>query len=149
MSKLYTREILATISFQSTNNREVVRLKQRLREELSFWLSPEVWSQVLPWRSERHSFVRPAGARCPVSLCGPRPGKGQSFKIIYRLDSTPQINVLVAYAVEQTITTLATRIQNSRVDVWSDSKLVVQSWSLQGGSNTEINHVFKRVIQCA
>ena len=40
MCKLYTREILATISFQSKNNQQAVQLKPRVRLELSYWQSP-------------------------------------------------------------------------------------------------------------
>ena len=55
--KAYTREILSTISFLSKNNQHVVQVKPRLQQELSYWESPIVWQQRLPWRGERHTIV--------------------------------------------------------------------------------------------
>ena len=150
MCKLYTREILATISFQSKNNQQAVQLKPRVRQELSYWQSPDVWQQHLPWRGEKHSVVEvhsdasKTGWGAVLRQCG-----RETVIHDYWLDATPQINILEACAVEQALHSLAPQIENSRVDVWSDSQVVVRSWRRQGSRNSQINDVFKRIVHCA
>ena len=67
----------------------------------------------------------------------------------YWSDAEPHINVLEAAAVEQALNSLAPRIQNARVDVWSDSQVVVVAWQNQGGKNSQVNDVFQRIVNCA
>lgn len=148
--KLYTREVLSTISFQTRNNQQLVQLKPRVREELSYWLCPGNWQQRLPWRSERHSVVE-------VHTDASKSGWGavllqqgqQTVLHDYWQDATPHINVLEASALEQALTTLAPRLCDTRVDVWSDSQVVVRSWQRQGGRNADLNDIFKRIVHCA
>lgn len=150
MCKLYTREILATIGFQSKNGQQVVQIKPRLRQELAHWQSPDIWQQHLPWRGEKHSVVEVHSDASKTGWGAVLRQDGREITIHdYWLDAAPHINVLEASALEQALLSLAPRIKNTRVDVWSDSQVVIHSWNRQGGRNSQLNEIFKRIVSCA
>jgi ribonuclease HI len=148
--KLYTREILATISFQAKKNQQVVQLKPRLRQELAYWQSPDIWQRILLWRGEKHTVVEVHTDASKTGWGAVLQQGGQRTVIRdYWSDAETHINVLEAVAVEQALNSLAPSIQNARVDVWYDSQVVVTAWQIQLGKNSQVNDVFKRIVNCA
>ena len=67
----------------------------------------------------------------------------------YWLDNSPHISILEACTIKQALASFASCPQNTRVDVWADSLVIVQSWDRQGSRNAALNEVFKRIILCA
>ena len=149
--KLYTREILAAIAYLNKNNKQVIPSSPRLREQLSYWLSLETWQQCLQWRVERHSvitlhFDSSKGAWGAVVV---QDGKKTVIRD-YWTDSSPHINILEASALERALHSLAETVQNTRVEAWLDSQVVVTSWQREGGRSRELNDIFKyRIVHCA
>ena len=148
--KMYTREILAANAYLNKNNKQVIPLSPRLQEQLSYWLSLKTWQQCLPWRVERHSVITlhsdsSKGAWGAVVV---QDGKKTVIRD-YWTDSSPHINILEASALERALHSLVERVQNTRVDAWLDSQVVVTSWQREGGWSRELNDIFKRIVHSA
>ena len=67
----------------------------------------------------------------------------------YWLEYSGSINVLEANALLCALDAFKSKIRNSRVDVHTDSRALLESWLSEGGNNTEINDVIKAVLRCS
>lgn len=107
------------------------------------------WPGCLPWRPEHHLAVtlfcdtsQRAWGRVLV-------GKGPQQEIRdYFVDSSSDINVLEAQALQHVLDSFKDRLQNSRVDVLTDSQVLLSSWLKDGCRNSEINSVLTVILDC-
>lgn len=128
----------------------MVQVDQELREELEHWRFLDSWEGFVPWRKQTHKQVSLAtdASQSGYGVCV-LDGLKENF--IFRdyfaeCDLRP-IHEKEADAVCKAITTLASRLRDSRVDVFVDNMAVCLAWKAQGSKKPEFNQYFKRLFQ--
>ena len=148
--KLYLREIFKAVSDLVRNSKPAIKVTGLLQSELEYWRFLDDWSDCLPWRSERHitaTLYCDASKRAWGGVLMTANGRVEAGD--YWREDSGSINFLEAKALLCNLDAFESRIQNSRVDVHTDSGALLGSWQSEGGSNTEINDVIKAVLRCS
>ena len=104
----------------------------------------------MPWRSESHITVTlfcDASKRAWGGVLLTDGGRIEARD--YWRDETGSINLLEAKALLCALDAFKSRIRNSRVDVHTDSRVLLGSWQNESGNNSEINDVNKAILRCS
>ena len=67
----------------------------------------------------------------------------------YWQGETGSINLLEARALLCALDAFNSRIRNSRVDVHTDSRVLLGSWQREGGNKSQLNDVIKAILRCS
>ena len=117
------------------NHWKPLPLTGKLRDEIEHWLFLEGWDDPLPWREERH-------VRVVIATDASNSGWGGSILVPFSNQVSDywtedqhhlEISTKETIAVDKVLTSLAQRLQNTRVDAQVDNKAVVDAWNKQRG----------------
>ena len=145
--KLFCREVNAAIS-QCLRNSRNVKVSGPLREELEHWRFLDGWKGYSRWRSEFHKkvevFTDSSGYR--YGACVELGEEKLVLGDYWKDGDTRPIHIKEADAILKSLLSLNEALQNSRVDVFSDSMAVIGSWNSQGSKCGPLNDVIKRIF---
>ena len=147
--KLYFREIGKTVAGLVRNSKAAAKVTGLLQSELEYWRYLDDWTDCLPWRSERHiavTFYCDASKRAWGGVLMTDNGRMEARD--YWREESGSINFLEAKALLCALDAFS-RIQNSRVDVHTDSRALLGSWQSEGGNNSKINDVINAILRCS
>lgn len=117
-----------------------------LREEIEFWKFLDNWNGFVFWRSERYlqiSLVMDLlGYKWGVLVFSQKELFGDFWGIddkrfIYFKEGDVLLNVLLF---------LGKQVENYRVDVYVDNKVLVYVWENQGGKDVRFNNIMKSIF---
>jgi len=121
-----------------------------LRCEIEHWLFLKSWSGFLPWRSERHhqfvlfadaSYYRWTGVLNPNAV----PLSASDYWSEEILSSP--IAVKEALALSNTLSSFASTIKDSRVDVYFDSSTLFHAWNGQSARSHSLSEALKSIFE--
>ena len=145
--KLFCREVNTAISRALRNSRNV-SVSGALKEELEYWRFLDEWSGCSKWRPEFHRMINmytdSSGFRYGASL-----GLGKEDMVIgdyWEKDDSRPIHEKEADAVLKSLQSLASVVQDSRVDVLTDNMAVIGAWESQGGRCGPLNRIMKDIF---
>lgn len=146
--KLYTREVAKAISF-CTNKSGKVAMYPKLFAEIEHWGFLDEWDGHMSWRSECHKQLILAtdasmykyGA---VVLSGEH--SGRQFSDFWDKNDDRSINQKETDALLRALESMAPQIKDTRVDVLTDSKVLVDVWGNQGGKCRALNDLIKSIF---
>lgn len=146
--KLFCREINAGISHGLKNSRSV-KISGSLKEEIEHWRFVDKWQDCSKWRLEFHKtismYTDSSGFR--YGACVRLGEKDLVLGDYWSENDTRPIHVKEADAILRSLLSLSSMVQDSRVDVYTDSMAVIGSWSSQGKRCKELNDIIKDVFQ--
>lgn len=145
----YTREMNRAIS-QAEKSSKRVSLIGDLREEIEFWRFLDSWQGKAVWRKETHCQIKMATDASLYKWAGKMlSGLEEGLEIHDYFDdnNNSPIHVKEGLAVLKTLEAWGVRIQNSRLDVFSDNQALIKAWERQGSKSREFNNVLKSLFQ--
>ena len=145
----YTREMNRAIS-QAEKSSKSISLIGDLREEIEFWRFLDSWQGKAVWRKETHCQIKMATDASLYKWAGKMlSGLEEGLEIHDYFDdnNNSPIHVKEGLAVLKTLEAWGVRIQNSRLDVFSDNQALIKAWERQGSKSREFNNVLKSLFQ--
>lgn len=144
---MFCREINAGIS-QGLKNSRSVKISGSLKEEIEHWRFVDKWQDCSKWRLEFHKTVSiytdSSGFRYGACV---RLGEEDLVLGDYWSENDVRpIHVKEADAILRALMSLSSMVQDSRVDVYTDSMAVIGSWNSQGKRCKELNDIIKDVF---
>ena len=143
-ARVFTNEINLAIS-KAARSRPI-SLVGPLRAEIESWAFLENWRGSLPWRSEfHHQLVLFADASSSGwgGILNPGALSVSIRDYWQQTHSTLDINSKEILALANILDSFSSTISNSWVDAFTDSQVLLQSWSRQG---TKSPNKFKAII---
>ena len=148
-TKLYTREMNASISFCLKSGKPVL-MSGSLLAEINTWRFLDTWTGTLEWKQEKHLSVQMYTDSSMFKWGGVI---NFSEKTVEISDYWPEqmrsdhIMVLEAKALLNVLTSVKGRIKHHRVDALVDSQPLLNSWNNQGSKCTLLNSVLKDIFK--
>ena len=147
-ARLFSNEINLPISRASRSSRPIP-FSGPLRREIEHWLFLKSWPGFLPWRSERHhqfdlftdtSSYRWAGVLNPDAV----PLSASDYWSEEILSS--HIVVKEALALSNALSSFASTIKDSGVDVYVDSSILFHAWNGQSARSHSLLEALKSIF---
>ena len=147
-AKLYIRNVCAAIS--SAHGNQSVKISAALREEISHWRFLDSWTGHIPWRQEFHSQLSLA---CDASTSGwgavfhNHPSQLHSRGYWSDEEVSFNISTKEALALARSLQAAPGDIKDCRVDVQTDSKVLIDTWQREGSRSVELSDAIKEVFK--
>ncbi|XP_048579625.1 uncharacterized protein LOC125560975 [Nematostella vectensis] len=134
-ARLFTNEVNAAIA-KGTRSSRPISVKRPLREEIEQWLFLKHWNEVVPWVSlfAWGAFLKP----------GTRPLSIRDYWPQDKLNS--HIKVKETLALVNALEAFSDLAKGCRVDVFTDSQVLMGAWNKQGSKSHALNQAFKRLF---
>ncbi|KAK3720979.1 hypothetical protein QZH41_018535 [Actinostola sp. cb2023] len=143
-AQLHAREIYLAVSGYTKSSR-MVKVSGALRKEIEHWRFLDSWKDCLPWLSERHTVIKIFCDASNFAWGGiiNAPGSAALYIRDYWPDNLRERPIVVkeALALLNTLRAGKALISNTRLDVYTDSMALLQSWKRQGGKNRQLNEI--------
>lgn len=148
-AKLYIRDVNTSIS-QCFKNSKNVSVEGALRHEIEHWRFLDNWVGCVKWRKEYHhqlllatdaSLFRYGVAVLSGSM------KGEKFGDYWLEGDSRPIHLKEAEAVVKAVESLEFTLKDCRLDVLTDNTSVLYAWENQGGRDSSLNSIMKRLFQ--
>ena len=148
-TRLFTNEINLAISRASRSSRPLP-LSGPLRREIEHWLFLKSWSGFLPWRLERHHqlvLFTDASSYCWAGVLNQNavPLSASDYWSEEILSS--HIVVKEALALSNALSSFASTIKDSRVDVYIDSSTLFHAWNGQSARSRSLLEALKSIFE--
>jgi hypothetical protein len=137
---MFTNEINLAISIVARSSRPI-SLVGPLRAEIESWAFLENWRGSLPWRSEFHHqlvLFSDASSSGWGGLLNPGALSVCIRDYWQHTHSTLDINSKEILALANVLDSFSSTISNSWVDAFTDSQVLLQSWSRQGAKSPNV-----------
>ena len=134
-AKLFTREMNIAMT-KAMRSRQLVPIRGPLREEILYWRFLDQWTGHMCWRQERHLTMSVASDASGSGWGGTLLGD-QGCVVEEVRDSwvepilSQPIHVKETVALSRTLVALAHEVRNHRVDVYVDSRILLDCWQRQ------------------
>ena len=146
-SKLYVREVFKAISRHSGSSRPTVKLEANLRAEIEYWRFLDDWKDCFQWRTEHHASVTLCSDASKTVWGGTLRLGGHTLESRdYWLDNSQDINVLEAQALLYSLLSFRKHLTSSRVDVYTDNRVLKSALENGGCRSSEVNGVLKDIF---
>ena len=143
-SKLYVREVFNAISRHSGSSRPTVKLGANVRAEIEYWRFLDDWKDCFQWRTEHHASVTLYSDASKLAWGGTLRLGGHTLESRdYWLDNSQDINVLEAQALLYSLLSFRKHLTSSRVDVYTDNRVLKSALENGGCRSSEVNGVLK------
>ena len=147
-SKLYVREVFKAISRHSGSSRPTVKLDANLRAEIEYWRFLDDWKDCFQWRTEHHASVTLYSDASKTAWGGTLRLGGHTLESRdYWLDNSQDINVLEAQALLYSLLSFRKHLTSSRVDVYTDNRVLKSALENGGCRSSEVNGVLKDIFR--
>ena len=148
MARLYCREMNAAISYCQKNSRNI-KISGDLQCEIESWRFLDTWTGVAKWRSEYHEQIVLATDaslfKYGVAILSGQ-DSGTTFSDFWASDDNRPIHLKEAEAVLRALSSMDSRIIDTRVDILTDNMAVIQSFENQGGKCQALNKIMKQIF---
>ena len=146
--KLYVREVFKAISRHSGSSRPTVKLDANLRTEIEYWRFLDDWKDCFQWRTEHHASVTLYSDASKTAWGGTLRLGGHTLESRdYWLDNSQDINVLEAQALLYSLLSFRKHLTSSRVDVYTDNRVLKSALENGGCRSSEVNGVLKDIFR--
>lgn len=143
------REIFKAISRLSSSSHLTVKVEVPLRAEIEYWRFIDEWTDCLSWRSEHHATVTLYCDASKRAWGGTLSRDGQDLASRdYWLDNFDDINILEARALLCSLVAFHECIGSCRVDVHTDSRVLISAIENEGCKSSGVNSVLKEILCC-
>lgn len=117
-----------------------------LREEIEFWKFLDNWNGFVFWRSERYLQIS-----LVIDLLGYKWGvlvfsQKELFGDFWGIDDKRFIYFKEGDVLLNVLLFLGKQVENYRVDVYVDNKVLVYVWENQGGKDVRFNNIMKSIF---
>ena len=146
-ARMFTNEINLAISKAARSSRPI-SLVGPLRAEIESWAFLENWQGSLPWRSEFHHqlvLFSDASSSGWGGLLNPGALSVSIRDYWQHTHSTLDINSKEILALANVLDSFSSTISNSWVDAFTDSQVLLQSWSRQGAKSPNVIAALKQL----
>ena len=148
-AQLYTRSVAHAIS-RCQRLATPIKLAGELREEILHWRFLDSWTGCVPWRTEEHKVVKLLASDASQSRWGATlslPGGVESAGDYFSDNlGSKDIAVKEAFALLSALQAFSSHLENTRVDVLVDNKVLYHAWLREGCRNQGVNLVLKRIF---
>ena len=147
--KLYVREVFNAISRHSGSSRPTVKLEANLRAEIEFWRFLDDWKDCFQWRTERQASVTVYFDASKMAWGGTLRLGGHSLESrdtgwTIRRISTSSIE---AQALLYLLLSFKKHLTSSRVDVYTDNRVLTSALENGCCRSSEVNGVLKDIFR--
>ena len=147
--KLYVCEIFNAISRHSGSSRPTVKLEANLRADIEFWRFLDDWKDCFQWRTERQASVTVYFDASKMAWGGTLRLGGHSLESrdtgwTIRRISTSSIE---AQALLYSLLSFKKHLTSSRVDVYTDNRVLTSALENECCRSSEVNGVLKDIFR--
>ena len=149
-AQLYTRVVARAIS-RCQRLGVPIKLEGDLRAEILHWRFLDSWTGCVPWRAEEHKVVKLLGSHASQSRWGATlslPGGVETTGDYFSEDlGHKDIAVKEAFALLSALQTFSSHLENARVDMLVDNKVLYHAWLREDCRNQGVNSVLKQIFE--
>ena len=145
-AKLYIRNMCGAIA--SSHGKSHVNMSKPLRDEIAHWRFIDSWTGHIPWREEKHTLVTVSSDASGSGWGGliHFPGKDVPIRDYWSQEEMEfNISTKETLAVARLLQS-ATDIQNCRIDVQTDSQVLIHTWAREGSRSQELSDAIKELF---
>lgn len=150
-AKLYTNTAYQAIAKANRSRTTKIPISEHLRREISHWAFLDSWKGSLPWKSEVHRLVKMYTDASNTGWGGIllRENADQTEMRGYWDVSERHLPISTkeSLALLRVLENLPVECSNARLDVLSDSKVLIGSWERQVSACETSSDILKRIFE--
>ena len=150
-AKLYTNTAYHAIAKANRSRTTKILLSEHLRREILHWTFLDNWKGCLPWKSEVHRLVKIYSDASNTGWGGIllRENAAHTEMRGYWDVSERQLPISAreSLALLRVLENLPAECANARLDVFSDSQVLIGSWERQVSACETSSHILKRIFE--
>lgn len=152
-AKLYTNAVYQAIAKAARSNSVKIDITPPLRQEISHWAFLDSWPDCLPWRLESHRLVQLYsdasntgwGGALLRDNCNLKPIEARGYWDVEERQLA--ISSKETLALLRVLESFPAECSNTRLDVYTDSQVLIASWEKQVSRCPASSDILKKIFQ--